>query len=151
MSRIKVRQPVVHIPTFTEYKTVVSNMKKYYQALGVEIPFPVSDYWYYYTDRDGWAKLIPFLVIKSNLYRKDRFDCEDYSLKAQTLCAELFGLNTLRYTYGMTPWGAHGFCTFWTGDNFLIFEPNESFWDYLDGNLVFEWKENGYEPEAVLL
>jgi hypothetical protein len=115
------------------------------------MPFPRSDYWYYHTDVEGWAEILPHLVIKSRLYKPDKFDCEDYALKAQTMCTELFGLNTLRYTYGRMPLGAHGFNSFWTGDRFMLFEPNEGFWDYLSGNLVFEVGENDYIPEAVLI
>jgi len=150
MSKFQVK--VNHIPTnYKEYKISGHELAEKYRELGVEMPFPRSDYWYYHTDREGWATIVPHLVIKSSLYKPDRFDCEDYALKAQGLCAELFGLNTLRYTYGSMPLGAHGFCSFWTGDDFLLFEPNDAFWDHLNGNLVFEWRENGYEPKAVLL
>ena len=114
------------------------------------MPFPMSDNWYYYSDREGWSELVSHLLFKSNLYKADRFDCEDYAIKAMVTCAELFGLNTFRYTYGNTPLGAHGFNSFWTGDGFLLFEPNEGFQGQLDSP-IFEWGENGYLPINVLI
>jgi len=90
------------------------------------------------------------LLFKSSLYKADRFDCEDYAIKAMVTCAELFGLNTFRYTYGNTPLGAHGFNSFWTGDGFLLFEPNAGFQGQLDSP-IFEWGENGYLPTNVLI
>ena len=147
MSQIKVKQPIVHIPSFKEYSISGIELANKYIQLGISIPFPRSDNWYYFTDVEGWSKLIPFLLIKSSLYKQDRFDCEDFAIKAQVLCAELFGLNTLRYTYGDMPLGRHGFNSFYTGDGFLLFEPNEGFND----DPVFGISDNGYQPISVLL
>ena len=151
MSKFKVQQPVIHLPSFKEYKISGAELARKYERLGVEMPFPRSDNWYYHSDDVGWAKILPDLVIKSSLYKEDKFDCEDYALRAQGACAERYGLNTLRYTYGKMPLGAHGFNSFWVGDRFMVFEPNEGFFKYLDGNLVFEWGENSYQPKAVLI
>ncbi len=150
MSRIKIKQPIVHTPSFREYKISGSELYSKYQAVGVSMPFPMSDNWYYHSDREGWAGLVSHLLFKSNLYKADRFDCEDYAIKAMITAAELFGLNTFRYTYGQMPSGRHGFNSFWTGDGFLLFEPNEGFQTTLDSP-VFEWGENGYQPINVLL
>lgn len=146
MSQFRTRQPVVHIPTFREYKISLQFLKEQYHNINVEFPFPDSDYHYYHTDIEGWSKILPDLIINSNLYKPDKFDCEDFALKAQVVCSERYGLNTLRYTYGTINGGAHGFNTFWTGDCFLIFEPNENY-----GESVFEIGMNGYEPRSVLL
>ncbi|MBA7650299.1 hypothetical protein ES703_58102 [subsurface metagenome] len=164
MSRIKVVKPnelIVHTPSFKEYKISGAELAQKYSDLGIEMPFPRSDNWYYHTDDVGAAKLIPFLVIKSSLYRPDRRDCDWYARKGYVLCCELFDLNTLLYTYGIMPLGPHGFSTWWVGDRFIIVELNEGFkdnkgewrdiWEYLDGNIVFEWGENSYTPKAVLI
>ena len=150
MSKISVKQPIVHTPSFKEYKISGSDLFSKYQEMGVTLPFPISDNWYYYTDREGWSKLVSHLLFKSNLYKTDRFDCEDYAIKAMVTCAELFGLNTFRYTYGDSPLGRHGFNSFWTGDSFLLFEPNEGFQLQLDSP-IFEWGENGYLPLNALI
>lgn len=147
MSKIKVQSPIVHTPGFTEYQISGVDLAKEYSAIGVDMKFPRSDNWYFHTDEEGWMKVLVDLAFKSSLYKKDKFDCEDYALKAQVTCAERYGLNTLRYTYGMTPLGAHGFNSLWTGDRFLLFEPNDGF----SGSPVFEIGENGYTPTAVLI
>ena len=76
--------------------------------------------------------------------------CEDYALKAQTKAAEVFGKNALRYTYGDTPWGPHGFLSIKLGDDFIIIEPNAGFQLEL-GCPYFPWGENGYKPSHVFL
>jgi hypothetical protein len=150
MSKFLIKQPVVHIPKVREFKISGSELYSKYLDKGVTMPFPISDNWYYYSDREGWAELISHLLFKSNLYKADRFDCEDYAMKAMVTCAELFGLNSFRYTYGDTPLGRHGFDSFWTGDDFLLFEPNEGFQSQFDSP-VFEWGENDYLPINILI
>lgn len=147
MSKFTVQQPVIHLPSFKEYKVTLAYLRRKYLELGVEIPFPPSDNNYYHTDVDGFLSIASHLLFKSSLYKQDKFDCEDYALKAQTLCAELYGLNALRYTYGTMPLGAHGFGSHWCGDNFLLLEPNSAF----SKDPVFEIGMNGYQPKAVLL
>lgn len=82
MSRINIKQPIVHTPGFREYKISGSELYRKYQAMGVIVPFPMSDNWYYHSDREGWAGLVSHLLFKSNLYKTDRFDCEDYAIKS---------------------------------------------------------------------
>ena len=149
MSQIKVKQPIIHIPTFKEYKISATELFRKYAELDIGMPFPQSDSWYYHSDVEGWAKILPDLMINSSLYKQDRFDCEDFALKAQTVCAERYGLNTLRYTYGTMPLGAHGFNSFWTGDCIMLFEPNNAF--SIDGDIVFELGGYGYVPLKVLI
>ena len=148
MSKFKVR--VNHTPSFTEYAITGSELALKYERLGVAMPFPRSDHWYYYTDDKGWAKVLSYLVFSNALYKADKFDCEDFALKAQTKCAELFGLNTLRYTYGNTPWGAHGFNSLFSAGSFILFEPNAQFQE-TQGAPIFNWGENDYKPTHVLL
>lgn len=161
MSQFTKPQLPVHIPSFREYRISGAELARKYSGLGIEMPFPRSDSWYYHSDVKGWAEVVPHLVIKSNLYKPDKFDCEDFAMKAQNVCAELYGLNALRYTYGGMPLGPHGFDSFWVGDCFMLLEPNESFkdergnyqdiWGYLDGDIVFEIRDNGYIPKCVLI
>jgi len=152
MSFLKTIAPsIVHTPAFGVYKILGRTLAAHYHEANIETPFPWSDTWYYHTDDIGLAGILPNLVFNSNLYKPDKFDCEDYALKAQVLCAERYGLNTLRYTYGTLPLGAHGFNTMWVGDRFLIFEPNLGMAEQLDGNCAFEMGQYGYLPKVVLL
>jgi hypothetical protein len=158
----KLQSPIApHIPSFKEYSISGGELAAIYRKLGVKMPFPRSDSWYYFTDAEGWAKILPDLVLKSNLYKTDKFDCDKYARKAFITCCERYGLNTLLYTYGDMPLGAHGFCSFWTGETIMLFEPNEGFedergtirdlWGYLDGDIIFEIGNNGYQPKDVLI
>ena len=127
MSKFLIKSPVIHISSFKEYRIYGADLAGKYEAIGISAPFPRSDHWYYHTDAAGWAKILPDLLIKSNLYKTDRFDCDKYARKAFIECCERYGLNTLLYTYGQMPLGPHGWCTFYTGDAVLQFEPNEGF------------------------
>lgn len=161
MSKFKVQQPVIHIPSFREYKISGKALARHYDDLSIAMPFARSDSQYYHSDVAGWAKIVPDLVVKSNLYRPDRTDCDWYARKAFVVCCERYGLNTLLYTYGIMPLGAHGWNTFWVGDCLMQFEPNEGFedergeyhdiWGVLDGDIVFSIGDNGYEPKQVLI
>jgi len=161
MSQFIIRPPLVHIPSFKEYKISGKDLAARYSKLNINQPFPRSDEWYYHSDPEGWAKLVKYLVFSGKLYRKDRTDCDWYARKAFVTCCELFGLNTMLYTTGIMPLGPHGFNTFWIGDTIMILEPNESFkdrrgeihdlWGYLDGDIIFELGDNGYIAQNVLL
>lgn len=106
------------------------------------------DWYYYYTDFEGWGKVIRDLVFKSNLYKKDKFDCENFALKAMTLCAERYGLNTFGLALGDIPQGSHGFNIFWDGEKLWLLEPNTSFgW----AGEPFQIGEYGYIPDKVLI
>jgi len=157
MSRIKFQQPAIHIPSFKRYGVqqnyLVSELKK----LGLHC-FPVTDdyvldAWYYYTDLEGWEKLLPDLVMRSSLYRKTVFDCEDFALKAQVECALRYGLNSFRMCIGNVPQGMHGFNIFPYGNEmgiigFRLFEPNDGF---PHAGQAFEIGENGYVPFDVFI
>lgn len=152
MSKIKVQQPIVHIPNFREYSTTADRMRKLLTTLGLEMPMGMLDSWYYFTDMESWGKVLYDLVFSSSLYKPNRFDCENYALKAMNTCAERYGLNTLAMVIGDMPQGRHGFNLFAyydAGDiKFMLWEPNEGFeWS----GQPFEIGENGYQPELVLI
>ena len=160
MSGIKWNAPA-HIPSFKEYRISGPLLKAKYEHLGVELPFPIFDHWYYHTDVTGWASIVRNLVISSSLYKPDKRDCDFYARKAKTMCEELYELNTMVESYGRTPRGPHMFCSFFDGDVIWLFEPSEGFedergtwqdlWGYLDGDLIFPWGANEYICTHVLL
>jgi len=161
MSQFVIKPPVIHIPSFKEYKISGPELERKYAGVGIERKFPRLDNWYYHPDPEGAATLLQHLTLKSNLYKAERQDCDWFALKAHVTCVDLFSLNSLLPTYGMMPLGPHLFCTWWVGDRIIIFEPNEGFtdedyvwrdiWGYLDGNIVFELGENQYAPSIVLI
>ena len=150
MSKITIKMPV-HTPSFKTYKTTANHLVGQLIPLenyGISVPFGMLDYNYYYTDLEGWGTILYDLVLKSNLYKPDRFDCEDYALKAMTLCKERYGLNSFGVAIGETPLGRHGFNIFYCGGGFMLFEPNDSF---RFAGEAFEIGGHDYKPQLVLL
>ena len=148
MSKIIVRSPVEHIPAFKEYQVDGGYILNKVTELGLKVPMGLLDWSYYYTDLEGWGKILYDLTFKSSLYKEDRMDCENYALKAMTLCAERYGLNTLAMVIGDTPLGRHGFNILYTGSEFLLFEPNDGF--ECSGQ-AFPIGEFGYIPDLILI
>ena len=148
MSKIKVRQPIEHIPTFEVFVINGTELIRKLWDLHLTTPMGMLDYRYYYTNLEGWGKVLQNLVFNSNLYQKDKFDCENYALKAMNICSERYGLNAFGLVIGNTELGRHGFNIFYHGDGFLLWEPNEGF-DF--SGSAFEIGEYGYFPQLVLL
>ena len=150
MSKFKVQTPVIHLPSYTKYKIARAVLVKQLEGLGI-MTFPQGitlDRFYYYTNLEGWGKIFHDLTFNSNLYKKDVFDCEDYALKAQTTCAERYGLNAFRLCIGDIPGGKHGFNIFYSEAGFMLWEPNSGF---SCSGQPFEIGENDYKPEIVLI
>ena len=148
MSSFKLQQPVVHLPSFKVYQITGLLLKAKIEALGLELPLGMLDWQYYHTDLEGWGKILYDLAFSSSLYEKDKFDCENYALKAMNLCAERYKLNTLALALGHIPIGYHGFNIFFYGDGFMLWEPNVGF---LWSGEPFEIGENGYQPDRVVI
>ena len=148
MSNFRLQQPWVHLPSFEVYQVTGLLLKAKIEALGLEIPLGMLDGQYYYTNLEGWGKVLYNLTFSSSLYKKDKFDCENYALKAMNLCAERYGLNTLALVIGNIPQGSHGFNMFYFGERFMLWEPNMGFdWS----GEPFELGEYGYQPSQVFV
>ena len=148
MSKVKVQNPVVHTPSFKTYQMSGANVASQLKNLGLSLPMSLLDGQYYFTDTEGWSKLLIDLLVKSNLYKNDKYDCDNFSLGAMNTCAERYGLNTMALAIGNIPAGRHAFNLIYTGKDWLVFEPNEGF--QYQGQ-AFPIGENGYKPEMVLV
>lgn len=148
MSKVKIRQPIVHIPSFKEYQITGSLLRVKIEALGLKIPMGMLDWQYYHTNLEGWGKVLYDLAFSSSLYKGDKFDCDNFALKAMNLSAERYGLNTLAVVIGDIPEGRHAFNLFYHGDGFMLWEPNDGF--PFSGS-AFEIGEYGYKPELILI
>jgi len=102
---------------------------------------------FYFSDTEGWGKILEDLVFKSSLYKTGRFTCVNYALKAQEECCLRYGINALRLCIGDTPQGRHAFNIFYNGAGLMLWEPNEGF--PFSGS-AFEIGDFGYQPELVL-
>jgi len=148
MSKVKVQNPIVHTPSFKTYEISGFDVATQLKDLGLTIPMFLLDGQYYYTDAEGWATILIDLLVKSDLYKSDKFDCDNYTIKAMTTCAERYGLNTMALAIGDIPQGRHAFNLIYTGEDWLVFEPNAGF-QY--GGQAFPIGDNGYKPEMVLV
>jgi len=148
MCKLKTQTPIVRTPSFVEQTITSTELDEKLKALKVSMPLGLLDGQYYFTDLDGWLKIIWDLTFASSLYKASRFDCDNYAFKAMNQCAERYGLNTMAYVSGNSPQGYHAFNMVYTGDEFLLFEPNNGFtWS----GQLFPFGINGYEPDTVLL
>ena len=148
MCKLKVKQPIVRTPSFVEQSIPWDKLDDKLAPLNASLPLGLLDGQYYFTDLDGWLKIIWDLTFASSLYKNDRWDCDNFSFKAMTQCAERYGLNTMAYVSGNTPGGYHAFNMVYTGDEFLLFEPNDGF--PFSGQL-FPIGEFGYEVDTIIL
>ncbi len=148
MSRIRVQQPVQHIPSFNEFQITAPALRVKLNQLGVQIPMDMLDWQYYFTDLEGWGKVLYNLVFKSNLYKKDKRDCDWYAFKAKVECEERYGLNAIAFVIGDASQKRHAFNMFYYGDGFMLWEPNEG---YPFSGSAFEIGEYSYYPKMVLI
>lgn len=153
MSRIKIQEPIVHIPSLLRYRLPRVHFVHMLEGMDIRsTEFPL-DSQYVYLSLEDWGKILWDLAFKSSLYKTDVFDCEDYALKAQTVCAERYGVNALRLCIGETPFGYHGFNLLFFGNEWglegiMLWEPNDGF-DH--SGEFFKLGEYGYKPDLVLL
>lgn len=154
MSQIKVQQPIQHIPRFKKWVQRRSHIVTRLKKLGIK-PLCTDqpmDGWIYFTNMEGWGKILWDLVFSSKLYREGIFNCDKYALKAYITCCERYDMNSLFLVIGDMPQGRHGFNIFPYYDDgtigFMLWEPNDGF--SFSGS-AFEVGEYGYEPELVLI
>ncbi len=133
--------------TFTKLEISGDDLRAKIVALGFTVPLGMFDSAYIYTDPEGWAKVLSDMTFKSNLYKTEVFDCEDYAMKACVICWERYGLNAFGFLFGMTPAGYHGFNIFYDGLGFTLHEPNEGF----DFGGPFPVGEHGYLPSMIVI
>ena len=148
MSKLKVQNPVVHTPSLKEDVLSSIAFRPKLEAIGLKIPLFLLDGWYYYVSLEDWGKVLWDLVFSSSLTKLDKFDCDNYALKAMTICHERYGLNTMGMVIGNIPSGRHAFNIFYHGDGFKLWEPNSGF---TYAGTPFEIGENGYHMEIVLI
>ena len=149
MSKFTFQPPVTHIPGFTEYQIGGTELYDKLVALGLKLPVGMLDSTYYYTDPTGWANVLSDLAFKSDLYKVEKFDCEDYAMKACVEVWERYGLNAFGLVIGDMPQGRHGFNILYDGIGFLLFEPNAGFG--YGGAFPINDNEHQYRPDQVVI
>ncbi|MBA7681915.1 hypothetical protein ES703_90259 [subsurface metagenome] len=135
MSKLKV-QPVIHTPSFKRWATTRAAVSQKLEALNLQPLYPGGVHQtYFFTDVDGCSKLLPNLMLKSDLY-KPTFTCINYSFKVWNECSKRYGLNTWIPVIGRIPnyTVRHAWNLLLIGDEHginldlcLYFEPNSGF------------------------
>lgn len=135
---MKVQPPIVHLPSYKQWKVPVNYVDQIVQSLGLQLLYLNGVHaWYTYTDNEGRAALLPHLLQKSNLYEPGVFTCINYAFRVWNLCGELYGLNTWVPIIGRIPnyEVRHAWVLIMVGDEyglhsglFTYFEPNDG-WD----------------------
>lgn len=161
MSKLKVQEPVIHIPTFKKWGVPRSYVTGIVSDLGLELLYPGVHALYWYTDPEGCSKLIPHLLLKSGLYKKDVFTCINYAYKVWNEASSRYGLNTWVPVIGKIPGyePKHAWSLILVGnetglivDDFLYFEPNDG-WEMgikLEAAYqAFPIGEEGYKGEMI--
>lgn len=164
MSKLKIQEPVlpiVHLPSYRKWGVPGHYVSQIVKQLGFEPLYPGVHAWYWYTNEKGCVELLPHLILKSGLYKKDIFTCINYAFKGWNECSSRFGLNTWVPLIGRIP-GVdvkHAWILIMIGDEmglhpdkFLYFEPNDgySFGVELEtAYQAFPIGEEGYQGELL--
>ena len=163
MSNLKVKTGVIHTPSFNRYMVSREFVLRHVRGLNLELLYAGVHMWYWYTDTDGVSKLLPNLLLKSDLYKKDIFTCINYSFKVWNEASSRFGLNTWIPVIGRIPGytSRHAWNLILVGnktglheEQFLYFEPNGG-WEMgivLEAaGQAFPIGEEGYQGEMAFL
>jgi len=140
------------------YKMRYSEQITELEELGLEMQVKTQfrpDTWVYYTDEEGWNKIIPFLTFPADLYVAEGgdeggADCDGYAKYASAKAEMIFKLaNGCIQTWGQMPLGRHAWnlVTIHT-DNGRIrkqFEPNAGF-EY--AGELFSIGDHVYQPDS---
>jgi len=163
MSKIKPQVTITHTPSFHKYRASKSIVVRVVEDLGLDLMYRGVHSWYWYTDTAGVVKLLPNLLLKSDLYKKDLFTCINYAFKVWNEASSRFGLNTWIPVIGRIPGysSRHAWNLILVGDKtglheeqFLFFEPNSG-WELSimleAAGQAFPIGEEGYQGEVVFL
>lgn len=161
MSQLKPQNPVIHIPSFKRWATTRATVSQKLEALGLQPLYPGVHGTYLFTDTEGCSKLLPNLILKSDLYKAPTFTCINYAFRVWNEVANRYGLNTWVPVIGRIPnyEPRHAWILVLLGDEygldldkFLYFEPNDGWQMGTEIELAYQAfpiGEEGYKGELV--
>ena len=140
---------VNHIPKVREYTIDSNELSKLIHALPVKWRnVDLDDYYYYFTDWEGWAKIIEYLKPNRPRYLADKFDCDNMAKWHSIEVARLFQLNTCAEVEGWADVGRgvperHKWNIFFDGDVFYQIEPQSG--------VIMEIDDPLYKPDDITI
>lgn len=76
---------------------------------------------YYFVGNNDWLKILSEMPVQPR-YRKDRFDCDNFTDLARSYLAGNYGINGCGKGYGHIP-EYHCFCVLLVPEGFVCYEP----------------------------
>ena len=133
---------VEHLPTITEIEMSSSHLKSLLQPLDLR-ELHLWDSRYFYCSHEDWGKVLAKVLLGMPKYVAEKWDCEQYAMRATVRAGELFQLNTLGLCIGQSPFGYHGFNIFVSDAGLYYLEPQSAD--------IYNVAENpGYKAELVI-
>ncbi len=142
MSKIRVQNPVVHTPNFSEIVIRSSSMRNRLNELNPkEVYIWDSNYWF--VCHEDWGIIITDVLLNMPKYTVGKFDCENFALLTSARVSEKYHLNTMGIVIGDSPQGRHGWNIFLSEWGLHYLEPQTG--------EVFSVKDSGYSAEIIIM
>ena len=138
-----------HIPTVKEFPIIASELDKLIRALPIMWRnIDLDDGYYYFTDWEGWGKIIEYLKPNRPKYIAEKFDCDNQAKWHSVEVARLFQLNTCAEVEGWADVGRgvperHKWNIFFDGDSFYQLEPQTG--------EIFDIESELYKPDELVV
>ena len=150
-------KPLEPTPLPEDHKPEIHPISAYQPAMNriileenIKVLYGWMDKLYYSTSLREWELLLHYIYVKEEAfeYITQTYDCEDFALWLKAMVSKHFQLNAFALVIGDGPTGKHAFNMFYTGEDFMLFEPNEGF--YSSGTAA-GIDDYGYEPQQVFI
>ena len=140
MSKFAVK--VEHLPSITELDMSSSQLRNMLEPLGLR-ELHLWDSHYFYCSHEDWGKVLAKVLLGMPKYTAEKWDCEQYAMRATVRAGELFQLNTLGLCIGQSPFGYHGFNIFVSEAGLFYMEPQTA-------DIYSIGENSGYKAEIAI-
>ena len=133
---------VEHLPSITELEMDASQLSSLLNPLSLR-ELHLWDNRYFYCSHEDWGKVLAKVLLGMPKYVAEKWDCEQYAMRATVRAGELFQLNTLGLCIGQSPFGYHGFNIFVSEAGLFYLEPQT-------GDIHNVADNSGYRAEIAI-
>ena len=111
MSKLKVQQPIIHLPAFTEYSISLPDLNALLLKAGIAQIY-LWDWTFWYVNLEDWGRVFADVLLNMPKYTTEKFDCENFALLTSARVSSIYQLNTCGVAIGESPFGEHGYNLF---------------------------------------